>query len=95
MADALASGASVRKDVGFKSPSAKLKSFKLMFEALFYTFGKPAGAGRSLSNTPLSNRLSAISPNSAECTKTKPTDRGFSVLTPAQTVGTIITEKAE
>ena len=47
--------------------------------------GKPAGAGKRWSDT-LSNRLSAISPNSAECTKTKPTEHGFSVLTPAQTV---------
>ncbi len=44
MADALASGASVRKDVGFKSPiRTKLKSFKLTFEAFslrcFTVFG--------------------------------------------------------
>ncbi|MFR8411835.1 MAG: hypothetical protein ACLVB4_10690, partial [Butyricicoccus sp.] len=64
----------------------KLKSFKLMFEALFLYFSEnpPEQGGGCL--IPLSNRLSAISPNSAECTKTKPTDHGFSVLTPAQTV---------
>ena len=39
MADALASGASVRKDVGVQVPiRTKLKSFKLMFEALFLYF---------------------------------------------------------
>ena len=47
--------------------------------------GKPAGAGKRWSDT-LSNRLSATVSNSTECTKTKPTDHGFSVLTPAQTV---------
>ena len=35
----VSSGASVRKDVGVKSPiRTKLKSFKLMFEALFLYF---------------------------------------------------------
>lgn len=47
--------------------------------------GKPAGAGKRWSDT-LSNRLSATVSNSTECTKTKPTEHGFSVLTPAQTV---------
>lgn len=47
--------------------------------------GKPAGAGKRWSDT-LSNRLSATVSNFTECTKTKPTEHGFSVLTPAQTV---------
>ena len=47
--------------------------------------GKPAGAGKRWSDI-LSNRLSATVSNSTECTKTKPTEHGFSVLTPAQTV---------
>lgn len=47
--------------------------------------GKPAGAGGGCP-IPLSNRLSATVSNSTECTKTKPTEHGFSVLTLAQTV---------